>query len=102
MRKRKTFSMITPEEVAHVAHLARLYLSEAEQEQFTEQLGAILDYMEQLNEVPTDGVEPTSHVLDLVNVFREDRVHQTITVEEALRNAPESAHQYVVVPRIVE
>ena len=94
--------MISPEEVAHVAHLARLNMSAAEQEQFTAQLGAILDYMAQLNEVPTDGVEPTSHVLDLVNVFREDRVQQTITVEEALRNAPESAHQYVVVPRIVE
>jgi aspartyl-tRNA(Asn)/glutamyl-tRNA(Gln) amidotransferase subunit C len=94
--------MISSEEVAHVAHLARLHLSEAEQEQFTAQLGAILDYMEQLNEVPTDGVEPTSHVLDLVNVFREDRVRQIVTVEEALHNAPESAHQYVVVPRIVE
>jgi aspartyl-tRNA(Asn)/glutamyl-tRNA(Gln) amidotransferase subunit C len=94
--------MISPEEVAHVAHLARLNLSEAEQEQFTAQLSAILDYVAQLNEVPTDGVEPTSHVLDLVNVFREDRVQQTITVEEALRNAPERAHQYVVVPRIVE
>jgi len=94
--------MISPEEVAHVAHLARLALSEAEQEQFTAQLGAILDYMAQLNEVPTDGVEPTSHVLDLVNVFREDRVIQTVTVEEALSNAPESVHHYVVVPRIVE
>jgi aspartyl-tRNA(Asn)/glutamyl-tRNA(Gln) amidotransferase subunit C len=94
--------MISPEQVAHVAHLARLQLSEAEQAQFTAQLGAILDYIEQLNEVPTDGVEPTSHVLDLVNVFREDRAQQTITVDEALRNAPESAHQYVVVPRIVE
>lgn len=94
--------MISPEQVAHVAHLARLQLSEAEQAQFTAQLGAILDYIEQLNEVPTDGVAPTSHVLDLVNVFREDRAQQTITVDEALRNAPESAHQYVVVPRIVE
>jgi aspartyl-tRNA(Asn)/glutamyl-tRNA(Gln) amidotransferase subunit C len=94
--------MISPEEVAHVAHLARLALSETEQEQFAVQLGAILDYVEQLNEVPTEGVEPTSHVLDLVNVFREDRVHQTVTVEAVLQNAPESAHQYVVVPRIVE
>ena len=94
--------MISPEEVAYVAHLARLELSEAEQEQFTAQLGAILDYMNQLNEAPTDGVEPTSHVLDLVNVFRDDRAQQTITVEEALSNAPESAHHYVVVPRIVE
>jgi len=94
--------MISPEAVAHVAHLARLALSETEQAQFTAQLGAILDYMEQLNEVPTEGVEPTSHVLDLVNVFREDRVHQTVTVEAVLQNAPESAHHYVVVPRIVE
>lgn len=94
--------MISSKQVAHVAHLARLNLSEAEQRQFTAQLGAILDYIEQLNEVPTDGVEPTSHVLDLVNVFREDRAQQTVTVEEALRNAPESAHHYVVVPRIVE
>ena len=94
--------MISPEEVAYVAHLARLELSEAEQEQFTAQLGAILDYMDQLNEAPTDGVEPTSHVLDLVNVFREDRAQQTITVDEALSNAPESAQHYVVVPRIVE
>ncbi len=94
--------MISPEQVAHVAHLARLNLSEAEQQQFTAQLGAILSYMEQLNEVPTDDVEPTSHVLDLVNVFREDRAQQTVTVDEALRNAPERAHQYIVVPRIVE
>ena len=94
--------MITPEQAAHVAHLARLQLSEAEQEQFTAQLGTILDYMAQLNEVSTDGVEPTSHVLDLVNVFREDRAEQKVTVEAVLRNAPESAHQYVVVPRIVE
>ena len=94
--------MITIEQVEQVAQLARLRLSAEEKQHFTEQLNAILAYMEQLNEVPTDGIEPTSHVLDLVNVFREDRVHQTLTVEEALRNAPESAHQYVVVPRIVE
>ncbi len=94
--------MITEEEVEHVAHLARLALSGAERRRFTEQLRAILDYMQQLNEVPTQGVEPTAHVLDLVNVFREDVVHQTLTVEEALANAPEQAHQYFVVPRVVE
>jgi aspartyl-tRNA(Asn)/glutamyl-tRNA(Gln) amidotransferase subunit C len=58
--------------------------------------------MEQLNEVPTPDVEPTSHVLDLVNVFRKDDARQTMDVEDALRNAPESTHQYFVVPRIVE
>ena len=94
--------MISIAEVDHVAHLARLALSPEEQQRFTEQLNAILAYMEQLNEVPTDDVEPTSHVLDLVNVFRDDTARQLISVEEALQNAPESTHQYFVVPRIVE
>jgi len=94
--------MISIAEVDHVAHLARLALSPEEQQRFTEQLNAILAYMDQLNEVPTDDVEPTSHVLDLVNVFRDDTARQRISVEEALQNAPESTHQYFVVPRIVE
>ena len=94
--------MISIAEVEHVAHLARLALSPDEQQRFTEQLNAILAYMDQLNEVPTDDVEPTSHVLDLVNVFRDDTARQLISVEDALLNAPESTHQYFVVPRIVE
>ena len=94
--------MISIAEVEHVAHLARLALSPEEQQRFTEQLNAILAYMDQLNEVPTDDVEPTSHVLDLVNVFRDDTARQLISVDDALQNAPESTHQYFVVPRIVE
>jgi aspartyl-tRNA(Asn)/glutamyl-tRNA(Gln) amidotransferase subunit C len=94
--------MISEEQVEYVARLARLVLRPEEKRRFTEQLSAILTYMEQLNQVPTDGVEPTSHVLDLVNVFRDDTVRQTIPVEEALANAPEVMHDYFVVPRIVE
>jgi aspartyl-tRNA(Asn)/glutamyl-tRNA(Gln) amidotransferase subunit C len=94
--------MISVEHVEHVAQLARLYLSEDEKQRFTEQLNAILTYMEQLNEVPTAEIEPTAHVLDLVNVFRDDTVHQTLSAEEALANAPESTHHYFAVPRIVE
>ena len=60
----------------------------------TEQLNAILSYMEQLHEVPTDGVEPTAHVLDLVNVWRDDTVHQTSGADAALANAPETAHHF--------
>ena len=63
--------MISQAQVEHVAQLARLALSDEEKQRLTEQLNAILTYMEQLNEVPTAGVEPTAHVLDLVNVFRE-------------------------------
>ena len=94
--------MISEEHVEHVARLARLTLQPEETRRFTEQLNAILTYVEQLNEVPTDGVEPTAHVLDLVNVFRDDTVCKTLSAEEALANAPEAAHHYFVVPRIVE
>jgi len=94
--------MITAGQVEHVAQLARLALSAEEQQRFTEQLNAILTYMEQLNEVATDGVEPTAHVLDLVNVMRDDMVRQTCTAEAALANAPETTHHFFVVPRIVE
>jgi aspartyl-tRNA(Asn)/glutamyl-tRNA(Gln) amidotransferase subunit C len=94
--------MISEEHVEQVAWLARLALQPEEKGRLTEQLNAILAYMEQLNEVPTDGVEPTAHVLDLVNVFRDDTIRQTLSAEEALANAPEAAQHYFVVPRIVE
>ena len=95
--------MISDAQVEHVAQLARLALSPEEKQRFTEQLNAILSYMEQLNEVPTDGVEPTAHVLDLVNVLRDDTVRQTWrNADAALANAPETAQHFFVVPRIVE
>ena len=94
--------LISDAQVEHIARLARMALSAEEKQRFTEQLNAILSYMEQLNEVPTEGVEPTAHVLDLVNVLRDDTVHQTLTADTALANAPETAHHFFVVPRIVE
>ena len=94
--------MISEAEVEHVARLARLALQPDEKRLFTEQLNAILMYMEQLNAVHTDEVEPTAHILDLVNVFRDDTVRKTQTIEETLANAPETAQHYFVVPRIVE
>lgn len=94
--------MITTAQVEHVAQLARLALSTEEQQRLTEQLNAILAYMEQLNEVSTEGVEPTTHVLDLVNVFRDDTVQPSLGAETALANAPETTHHFFVVPRIVE
>ena len=94
--------MISAAQVEHVAQLARLALSDEEKQRLTEQLNAILTYMEQLNEVPTENVEPTTHVLDLVNVFRDDLVCQTLSADAALANAPETAQHFFVVPRIVE
>ena len=94
--------MISEAQVDHVARLARLALNAEEKQRFTEQLNAILAYMEQLNQVATAGVEPTTHVLDLFNVFRDDTIRSSLETEVALANAPESEHQFFVVPRIVE
>jgi aspartyl-tRNA(Asn)/glutamyl-tRNA(Gln) amidotransferase subunit C len=95
-------AMITEAQVEHVAQLARLALQSEEKQRLTAQLNAILTYMEQLNEVSTEGVEPTAHVLDLVNVFRDDTPQPTHSIAETLSNAPETAHHYFVVPRIIE
>lgn len=70
---------LTPEQVRHVAKLARLRLSDAEVEKFSGQLSAILDYVAILNEVDTEGVQPTSQVTGLENVTREDVVRATAT-----------------------
>lgn len=93
---------IDKETVKHVAMLARLAMSEAELERFTEQLSAILDYVEKLNQLDTSAVEPMSHALALKNVFRPDRPATPIPQEKALENAPEAAEGFFRVPRIIE
>lgn len=94
--------MISEDQVKHVARLARLSLLPEETILFTRQLNDILAYMEQLNEVPTQGIEPTSHVLDLINVFRNDEVKRRVQTDAMLENAPEAEHHFFVVPRIIE
>ena len=93
---------ITRHEVEHVANLARLRFNEVEMERFTHQLNGILAYIDKLNELDTSGVEPTYHVLDLINVFREDETQPSLPQEAALANAPERADSFFKVPRIVE
>lgn len=93
---------ITKQEVEHVAKLARLELSEQQKDVFTDQLSNILTYVEQLNELDTKGVEPTSHVLDISNVMREDVPHQSLDQEKALANAPDKAAGHYRVPKIIE
>jgi aspartyl-tRNA(Asn)/glutamyl-tRNA(Gln) amidotransferase subunit C len=88
--------------VEHVARLARLALSDAEKDLFARQLGEVLVYMERLNEVDTAGVGPTSHVVDLENVTREDLPGTTLGAEDVLRNAPESRDGLFMVPRVIE
>lgn len=93
---------ITKQEVEHVARLARLELSEQQKNMFTEQLSNILTYVEQLNELDTKSVEPTSHVLDISNVMREDVPHESLPQEKALANAPDKAAGHYRVPKIIE
>ncbi len=93
---------ISKQEVIDTAELARLEFNESNLEKFTEQLGRILEYIEDLNELNTDGIEPTSHVLELTTPLREDRVNQLITVEQALQNAPEKDEDFLVVPKVIE
>ncbi|WP_274365461.1 Asp-tRNA(Asn)/Glu-tRNA(Gln) amidotransferase subunit GatC [Paenibacillus thermotolerans] len=93
---------VTRKEVEHVAALARLRLSEEEKEQFTERLNAILQYAEKLNELNTEGVEPTSHVLPLRNVMRPDEARPSWPLADVLANAPEEEDGQFRVPAVLE
>jgi len=93
---------ITVKEVEYVARLAYLELGEEEKEKFTSQLNGILEYVDKLNELDTSNVEPTSHVLPIVNVFKEDKVEESYPIEDILGNAPEREGNFVKVPRVVE
>ncbi len=88
--------------IQYVAHLARLSLSPAEEQQFGAQLGGILGYIEKLKELDVTGIEPTAHAVPLVNVFRPDVAGPSLSTEEALRNAPAASGGLFLVPKIVE
>ena len=86
----------------HIANLARLSLTAEEKERFGRQLADVLAYVALLNEVNVDGVEPTAHAFPVVNVWADDVPEPGLSVEEALRNAPEKRDNMFVVPRVVE
>jgi aspartyl-tRNA(Asn)/glutamyl-tRNA(Gln) amidotransferase subunit C len=89
---------ITREEVLHVARLARLSLSDDEVERFAEQLSAILEAVSKISELDLSDVPPTSHPLDVVNVWAEDEPRPCLSVDEALAHAPEREGNYFKVP----
>jgi len=88
--------------VEHVARLSRLELTPEERELFREQLSRILEYFSKLNELDTSGVPPTSHVVPMSNVFREDVVTPSLEREEVLGEAPDQEEGYFKVPRVFE
>ena len=93
---------ITHQDVEKVALLARLRVTEDEKEIFAKQLSQILTHVEQLNRHDTNGVEPTTTVMGQVNVFRDDVVRSSLSVEHALANAPEREGDGFGVPKIIE
>jgi aspartyl-tRNA(Asn)/glutamyl-tRNA(Gln) amidotransferase subunit C len=89
-------------QVRKVAKLSRLELTDAEVEEFTGQLSAILEYVEKMNELDTEGVEPLAHCLAISNVLREDRVRESLGTEAALANAPQRDGEFFKVPKILD
>ena len=103
--KHSTWGMgmkVDQKEVEHVAMLARIELTEEEKDLYSEQLSTILEFFDRLKELDTEGVPPTSHVVDLVNVYRPDHVRPGPGVEAVLRNAPDRANRFFRVPKILD
>jgi aspartyl-tRNA(Asn)/glutamyl-tRNA(Gln) amidotransferase subunit C len=94
-------SEISAEQVAHLANLSRIALTDEEIEHLTAELGQIMQAVEKVSEVATPDVPPTSHPIPMQNVFRGDVVGQTLTVEQALSGAPESDGSRFVVSAIL-
>ena len=89
-------------DVAHVAKLARLHLTEEETKLFQAQLGRVLEYAEKLRQLDTSRVEETAHAIPIFNVVRKDEPRIWLSAEEALRNAPRQANGLFIVPKVVE
>jgi aspartyl-tRNA(Asn)/glutamyl-tRNA(Gln) amidotransferase subunit C len=93
---------ITRDEVAHLAHLARIDLSSAELDHLAPQLAVILEAVAAVSSIAADDIEPTSHAVPLRNVFRADALAPSLTPDQALAGAPEVEQQRFSVPRILE
>lgn len=95
-------STITKEQVNHIAHLSRLEIQEDEVDGYIEKLEKVVDLFNELNSVDTENIKPTYHVLDLVNVFREDAAQEGMNREEVLKNSKETEAGQFKVPTIIE
>lgn len=88
--------------VRHISHLSRLKPTDEEVRLFSEQLSAIVEYMDQLNEVDTTDVAPTAHALPVKNVFRADEARPGLTPDQALANAPHREGNFFAVPKVLD
>lgn len=92
---------ISKEQIEHVAWLARIELTKDEKKAFTKQLNEILDYFKKIDEIDTSNIEPTFHVIDLVNVLRDDKVEPSLSKADALKNAPQKEGSFIKAPKIL-
>lgn len=92
---------VTKKDVEYIAELARLKFKEEELESFTHQLNEILSYVDKLNELNTENVEPLSHPVENINVFRNDELKPSITTEDALKNAPDKTDEFFKVHKVI-
>lgn len=95
-------SNISKKDVEHVAKLSRLELSEEEKSQYTQELGAILDYVDELNSAPTEGIEPISQISGLKNIAREDKITESSDRDLILENAPDKKDGFIKVKKVFE
>lgn len=94
---------VTKDDVHYVANLARLQLKDEEAEGLKEDMNKILGYMEKLNELDTENVEPLEHVTEITaSTFRKDEAKEPISHDDALKNAPDADSDYFRVPRVIE
>ena len=93
---------ITKETVDDVAHLSRIKLDPQELEKISGQLSSILDFIDKLKSVNTDNIAPTSHILPVSNVLRQDQPGVSLPAGKALENAPEKRDNFFVVPKVIE
>ncbi len=92
---------VSRKDVEHIAELARLKFNDEELDSFTNQLNEILTYVDKLNELDTENVEPLSHPVENSNVFRDDKIKPSVPKEEALINAPEKDENFFKVPKVI-
>ncbi len=93
---------VSKEEVKYIAELAKLDFSEKEVEELSVELSKIISYVDKLNELNTENVEPLSHPLEKKNVFRDDVNKKSISTGEALKNAPDKTEQFFKVPKVIK
>jgi len=97
----KATSKISEEDVKHIADLARIELTEEERRSFTEQFNTILAYFEILQDLDTETVSPTSHVIEVTNAFREDQVRPSLAPDDVVKNTAQTERGFFKAPKII-